>query len=371
MSYRRTLFAACAVGACEASAQVLTQFDAQGTLAWTNAVNTNDLHSVEWAAEADGPWYRTFQNLQSRDGHSNTAFTVDAPMFFRVVRTTNPPPLGMVWVDGGEAVQGQAGISLPVHTNFVSGFWMDATEVTRSLWDEVYAWALTNGFEFDNFGLGKGANHPVHSVSWYDAVKWCNARSVKDGLIAVYRVPDDSVEPGAAWYLYQTNQVSLSNDWVNWSQNGYRLPTEAEWEKAARGGRQHRLFPWGGDTIQHAQANYWATNAFVYDVSPTLGHHPDYDEGLHPFTSPVGSFPANAFGLYDMSGNVREWCWDRSAPYDGSYKVDPQGPATGSVRVIRGGAWSEAAVSARIPFRTSASNDFDNLTIGFRCVRRP
>lgn len=371
MSVGRVCSVLCAVGTCAASAQVLTQFDAQGTLTWTNVADSNAQHSVEWAAEAGGPWYRTFQNQQSRDGHSNTAFTVDTPQFFRIVRITNPPPAGMVWIDGGEFAQGEAGLVMPVHTNVVSGFWMDATEVTKALWDEVYNWAITNGFEFDFVGFAEGPNHPIGSVSWYDAVKWCNARSVKEGLLAVYRVPDETVPFGDAWYMYQTNQMPLSNLWVNWTYNGYRLPTEAEWEIAARGGRQGRRFPWGGDTIQHAQANYRATNAISYDISPTLGPHPD-STAPAPFTLPVGSLPPNAFGLYDMAGNVREWCWDRDGPYPSVGSQDPLGPDTGSNRVNRGGSWASFASAVRVAVRYD-NNDptFIGQDVGFRTVRRP
>lgn len=353
-----------------ATAQVITEFTPQGDLAWTNTVNTNDLYSIEWASEAGGPWYRTFQNLQSRDGHSNTAFTVETPQFFRVVRVTNPPPAGMVWIDGGEVVQGQAGIATPVHTNVVSGFWMDATEVTKALWDEVYNWAITNGFEFDGVGYADGSQHPVGSISWYDAVKWCNARSVKDGLLAVYRVPDETVPFGDAWYMYQTNQMPLSNQWVNWSYNGYRLPTEAEWEHAARGGRQNRRFPWGGDTISHEQANYISVTNIPYDVSSTTGFHP-HATAPAPYTLPVGSFAPNGFGLYDMAGNVREWCWDREGAYPAVGGADPLGPDTGADRINRGGSWSLSANNAQSAARIDNSPDFAGQDVGFRTVRRP
>lgn len=370
-SHIRALAVLCLGIGPAAWSQVITDFSPGNALAWTNTVNTNALYSVEWASSADGPWYRTFQGLQSRDGHSNTSFTVATPMFYRVVMTTNAPPAGMVWIHSGESAQGQPGTAIPVHTNFVSGFWMDATEVTKELWDEVYDWAITNGFEFSNAGQSLTNTHPVRSINWYDAVKWCNARSIKDGLLPVYRVPDESLPLGDLWYPYKTNEVALINTNVNWAYNGYRLPTEAEWEKAARGGRQGRRFPWGGYTITHGQANYYATNSTVFDLSPTQGYHPD--SGLTSIhTLPVGLFAPNAFGLYDMAGNVREWCWDYHAtPYHGGGAVDPQGPDTGLQRIVRGGSWASGASGLQCAFRFDNDPGFVGTDVGFRCVRRP
>ncbi len=349
---------------------LITSFQGNGQMSWTNALNSNALYRVEWAARAGGPWYRNFDNIGSLDGRSATGFTVTVPMFYRVVMATNPPPVGMVWIDGGDVELGQTGIAEPVHTNLISGFWMDATEVTKAQWDDVAAWAATNGYDiFGGGGEGKTNNHPVHSVSWYEAVKWCNARSQKEGLTPCY-----TIDP-IFFNIYKTGNVNISNSWVNWAVNGYRLPTEAEWEKASRGARQGRMFPWGGDTIQHTRANYFAaTNIFSYDTSLTQGYHPNYQSGGAPYTSPVGSFPANGYGLHDMVGNVMEWCWDWYGEYTEGYQTDTHGPETGDygpIRVLRGGAWSYNAFSARVANRDNNSPDSENNVIGFRCVRGP
>lgn len=348
---------------------VITSFQGNGQLSWTNALNSNALYRVEWAAQAGGPWYRNFDNIGSLDGRGATGFTVAVPMFYRVVMTTNQPPVGMVWIEGGDVELGQTGIEIPVHTNFISGFWMDATEVTKAQWDHVAAWAATNGYDITVAdGLGKTNNHPVHTVTWYEAVKWCNARSQQEGLTPCYAMDPTFFD------IYKTGTVSISNAWVNWSANGYRLPTEAEWEKAARGGRQERLFPWGGDTIQHTRANYYAdTNSYSYDTSLTQGFHPNYRAGGWPYTSAVGSFPANGYGLHDMAGNVNEWCWDWYGDYAASYQTDPHGPATGqygAYRVLRGGSWSDNASNARCANRhDDAAPVNENVSIGFRCAR--
>ena len=352
---------------------LITSFPGNGNVAWTNTANTNAFVRLEWAAQAAGPWYQTFQNIHTLDVHSSTSSAAPFPMFCRVVMVTNEPPQGMVWIDGGDVVlgntEGQSDITdAPVHTNFVSGFWMDAMLVTKGKWDEVYHWALTNGYAFDNAGWCKTNSHPVQTVNWYDCVKWCNARSEKEGLTPCY-------SSGSPFFLtYKTGVQDTSNGGVKWSANGYRLPTEAEWEKAARGGRQGRLFPWGGDTIQHARANYSSSSSYGYDTSPTRGFHPTYNHGAMPYTSPVGSFPANGYGLYDMAGNVWEWCWDWYGDYAAGYQADPHGPATGqygAFRVLRGGSWYGSADYARCAYRGSFSPGNGYNDLGFRCARGP
>ena len=343
----------------------ITSFHINGQLSWTNAVDSNALYRIEWASQAEGPWHRTFDNIGSIDGHMHEGFTVPVPMLYRVVMATNPPPEGMAWIDGGAVALGQSGILGPVHTNFISGFWMDATEVRYGKWREVHDWAITNGYDFDHPGAGKANNHPVHSVYWYDCVKWCNARSQFEGLRPCYYVDSDFSG------IYQTGTLAISNSWVDWTANGYRLPTEAEWEKAARGGRQGRLFPWGGDTIQHTRANYYATtNLFSYDVNPTDGYHPDAESGDYPYTTPVGCLAGNGYGLHDMAGNVWEWCWDWSGGYSAAYVIDPRGPENGRFRVLRGGAWDVLANDARVAQRVNNVEEYaEPDTLGFRCAK--
>jgi formylglycine-generating enzyme len=246
----------------------------------------------------------------------------------------------------------------------VRAFLVDQYEVTKALWDEVYSWAITNQYSLDNAGRGKGTNHPVHTVSWYDVVKWCNARSEKEGRVPAYYT--DATQKT----VYRTGKVDLQNDWVEWDW-GYGLPTEAEWEKAARGGLSGRRFPWG-DTVSWSNANYYAypvsAGGYPYDVNAKEGSDPTYAVGDAPYTSPVGSLSANACGLYDMAGNMWEWCWDSFGSYSSDAQVDPRGPAPGYYRVLRGGAWSDFALQCRVSFRWSQGSGTRYNYYGFRSV---
>jgi formylglycine-generating enzyme required for sulfatase activity len=234
---------------------------------------------------------------------------------------------------------------------------MDVNLVSYSQWQTVYNWATNHGFGFVNGGAGKAANHPVQAVDWYDMVKWSNARSQQAGLTPVYYTDAGLTQ------VYTNGEVT---PYVNWTASGYRLPTEAEWEKAARGGLSGLRFPWG-NTISESQANYYGITAYSYDLGPN-GYNAAFATGGYPYTSPVGYFAANGYGLYDMVGNVLEWCWDwYGLPYAGG--TDPRGPGTGGQRVLRGGAWDYGTLgthcaSRNANFPSNAANDY-----GFRCVR--
>ncbi|MEI7673476.1 MAG: formylglycine-generating enzyme family protein, partial [Deltaproteobacteria bacterium] len=163
-------------------------------------------------------------------------------------------PGGMVLIPAGSFKMG--GISgegysdeLPVHTVTLSAFYLDKYEVTKALWDEVKTWATAHGYSFDNAGAGTATNHPVQTVSWYDVIKWLNARSEKEGRTAVYYTDSGQTK------VYRTGQVDVAAGAVKWSVNGYRLPTEAEWEYAARAGTTTRFYT-GNCISADTQANY-------------------------------------------------------------------------------------------------------------------
>jgi len=195
------------------------------------------------------------------------------------------------------------------------------------------------------------ADDPMVQVSWCGAVAYCNWRSSQEGKESCY---------------------NLSTWECDFSKSGYHLPTEAEWEYAARGGEQNPYyrFPWG-DTISHSQANYYAEPvSYPYDVNPTEDYHPDWNDGIHPYTSVVGSFSANGYGLYDMAGNVFEWCndWYGSDYYDTSDYHNPKGPTSGTARIYRGGSWYYYADECRVAFRDGSSPVNRWRSHGFRVV---
>ena len=264
---------------------------------------------------------------------------------------------------GDAFAEGWAG-ELPLQSVFVSAFLIEKNLVTGELWRDVSHWAYGHGYGFDFDALSRGPNHPVYKMNWFDVVKWCNARSEKEGLTPVYYTDPTHME------IFRIGHVDLSNYDVDWSANGYRLPTEAEYEKAARGGRMGQRFPWG-DTITQSQANYMSDPRYDYDVSPTRGYHPTYAVGRAPFTSPVGSFPANEFGLFDMTGNLFEWCWDWYDLFSERPQAtsDPRGLDSWSYRVLCGGAWDYYAFSSRCSARTSMDPRLGTEDVGFRCVR--
>ena len=322
------------------------------------AVQPGDDKHIRWDAGTDWPGQKS------------------STMRFRVIANDDPIPAGMVLIPAGNFQMGDASVPFdgstderPPHTVFVSAFYMDRFEVTKALWDEVRAWGSSNGRGYDDLpvGGGKASAHPVQTISWYAMVKWCNARSQKEGLTPCYYT-NDAQTPAT---IYKMGSVNVTNAQVKWSANGYRLPTEAEWEKAARGGLSGKRFPWG-DTITHSQANYYSLSSYSYDVSPTRNYHPTYAVNGTPYTSPVGSFAPNGYGLYDMAGNVSEWCWDwyGSSYYSTSPGTDPQGPPPGSYRVFRGGSWRHNAIYCRSANRSynSPGNSYDS--IGFRPFRR-
>jgi formylglycine-generating enzyme required for sulfatase activity len=217
----------------------------------------------------------------------------------------------------------------------MSAFRMGAFPVTQAQYE------LVTGANPSYF---RGKDLPVENVSWYDAIAFANRLSALEGLTPAYGIggqtdPDKWGPQGAAWDAVEMVPGS----------SGYRLPTEAQWEYAARAGTT-TAFNWGTDEITSADANFGGN----------VGE-----------TTPMGKYPANAWGLYDTHGNVWEWCWDRYAEkYDyAGAGPDPVGASAGSVRIFRGGRWDGSAEVVRSAVRYGAYPSFGYVNLGFRLSR--
>jgi formylglycine-generating enzyme required for sulfatase activity len=237
----------------------------------------------------------------------------------------------MMSLPAGDFVMGSQGAEAdekPAHKVYLDAFCIDAYEVTQAAYENLMG---------KNPSKSQGPDKPVERISYYSAVKYCNMRSLKEGLKECY------------------DPETLACDY---SANGYRLPTEAEWEYACRAGTK-TSYSFGADSAKLRDYAWFKD---------------DSDADTHP----VGQKRPNPWGLYDMHGNVAEWCNDfySDTHYQASPQDNPRGPATGEERILRGGSWRGTAESCRSSARSSeppglADVCFGYEAYGFRCVKRP
>jgi formylglycine-generating enzyme required for sulfatase activity len=271
-------------------------------------------------------WNKIPKNdLSSLEGYvrdnSQSSFVEEAQHLIAAIKAQDQ----MVLVKGGTFQMGEANKS---HQVTLSDFLIAKHQLT---FEEYDAFRKSTGRVLpDDMGWGRGSR-PVIFVSWFDAVDYCNWRSQQEGLGEVYQINQQQVD-------------------ANWQASGYRLPTEAEWEYAARGGQQSQGFEYAGSNNIDEVA--W------------------YSENSGSKTQPAGQKKANELGLYDMSGNVWEWCWDWKAAYPISATNDPKGPDTGSRRVVRGGSWYGYPARVRVANRSYGTPDLRHGFIGFRLARQ-
>jgi len=252
----------------------------------------------------------------------------------------NTAPNGFVLINGGTFTmgspadeEGREADKEIQHQVTLGSFYMAKNPVTQKEYQELIG---------NNPSNIKGEDLPVESVSWYRAIEYCNALSKKEGLAPVYTIEGSGDSRPVKW---------------DRSANGYRLPTDAEWEYACRAGTTTIFYT--GNTITTNQANF---NGFL-----PYGKNPDGERRRK--TMPVGSFEPNAWGLYDMHGNVFEWCWDWTGNLSAEAQTDPAGAAEGSRRVTRGGDFDSSAKNIRSAYRWSGIPSGTDPFTGFRLVK--
>ena len=229
----------------------------------------------------------------------------------------------MVFVKGGTFKMGSTSgddDEKPVHNVTLNGFYISKYEVTQGEYEAVMG---KNPSKF----IESGEDAPVEKVSWYDAVEYCNKLSDKKGLEQCYSGAEDDIK-------------------CDFNANGYRLPTEAEWEYAAKGGKKSK--------------------GYTYSGSNAINEVAEYEGNNNKSTKPVGGKQANELGIYDMSGNVWEWCWDWKGDYSSGSQNNPRGSASGSFRVYRGGSWDFNASYCRIARRYYFYPGDSDYSLGFR-----
>ncbi len=234
--------------------------------------------------------------------------------------TIELPPPEMIYVPGGTIYPAEG-----IYTDglTVSDFYISKYELTNAEWNAV-------------MGSGGGDTYPHAYVSWFRAIEYCNRRSLQEGLTPCYSYLTYGTNPDDwpyGWNTYYNNHVNVSCDW---NAPGYRLPSEAEWEYAARGGLQ--------------------THGYTYTGSNDLNAVGWYNGNSSGSSHPVGQLAPNELGTYDMSGNLWEWCWDRYSP-------------TSSARVVRGGGWYNVSNGCTVSYRSYSNAPYSDSYIGFRCVR--
>lgn len=340
-----SLLTAASLAACSQAAD--PQIEAESAPAENVSVESASEESM-WAEGGSGESASMENVLEESVSAESVAMESElaASGISSAVSTVLEAPEGFVLIEGGSYQMGSPD-SEPwrsgdetQHTVTVSDFYISPYELTQAEYEAVM------GENPSNF---PGQDLPVENISWLDAIAYCNARSEQEGLPPAYTAEGRNV----TW---------------NREVDGYRLPTEVEWEYACRAGTET---PFNTENSPSAEeVNYYGHYPYEIEGNYFSQENLDTKPGLYRETTvAVGSFSPNAFGLYDMHGNVSEWVWDYYGVYGTEEQADPTGPDTGSLRVYRGGGWNDFAKNMRSAYRATLEPELASFNIGIRLVR--
>jgi formylglycine-generating enzyme len=265
------------------------------------------------------------------------SFNLDGSYLYRVFADdgTGGVPENFILVEGGTFNNGTSDVTL-------SSFYLDKYELTQAGYQAVMGINPSHD-------SGVGNNYPVYFVTWFNAIEYCNRRSLQEGLTPCYSYSTNGTNPDnwpTGWNTSDANHINVS---CNWTANGYRLPTEMEWQFAAQGGNQTHNYTYSGSNNVNTVAWYWSIAGNT--------------------THAVGTKAANELGTYDMSGNVFEWNWDIYGSYPSGAQTNPHGATSGPNRLIRGGSWYDGVLSCTVSNRTPLNARSSYNFLGFRLCR--
>jgi formylglycine-generating enzyme len=302
-------------------------------LSWsaaTGATGYNVYHSNVCLAPTAPGWI-PFTTVSA----TNLDLSPSAARNFFMIRAYWDMPPNFVLVEGGTFYNGVSNVTL-------SSFYIDKYELTQTAYQAVMG---TNPSFYSTV-----VNGPVETMTWFNMIEYCNRRSMMEFLTPCYSYTTYGTNP-SNWPSGWNSNANHTNIICNWVANGYRLPTEMEWQFAARGGN--------------------LTHNYTYSGGNVLGSYGWYNGNSSGTTHPVGNLVANELGIYDMSGNVWEWVWDIYGAYPTGAQTNPHGPTTGTGRVERGGCWFSAGGSCTVAYRTFDAPIGTSAQIGFRVCRSP
>jgi formylglycine-generating enzyme required for sulfatase activity len=330
-----------------------TEWTYDGVYHWKAATCEHAEEVSEKGEHIFGEWTTTKEPTEEEVGIKEQVCSV---CNYKKTEEIEKIPTGFVLIKAGTFQMGStAGESYekPVHeVTLTKNFYMGKYEVTQGEYEKY----CTYGGTSPSSSYGDGDNYPAYYVNWYDALVYCNKRSIDEGLTPCYRINEET-DPTKWGTVPEGSNSTWDAVVCDWEADGYRLPTEAEWEYASR----------AGDNTTSSKT-YSGTSS-----TSSLRDYAWYNGNSNNKSHEVGTKKANAFGLYDMSGNVREWCWNW---YTSSYNTiteggnDPTGALWGSTRVYRGGGWGNLSGSCSVSRRSGSCYPYCRYNdLGLRLVR--